>query len=203
MSFFSRSSAPVSTIAGTESRPCHSNSTGVASTGNPLHLFNSPAYYHPNSSSPPPSSSSAQSYSGIVPTTSSTSPFVASAIPHRNTKQPLQMSTESDTDPDTSPSARDILNDSSFGRSGSASAALFHTLSGRVQHLMSRVGGGNSINGRLQQYIQNLQSPDPDVKLTTLNELCSFLVMSNEDTLPGFQFRALYPPLRDCLADEN
>ncbi|CAF4709958.1 unnamed protein product, partial [Rotaria magnacalcarata] len=57
-----RSSAPVSTIAGTESRPCHSNSTGVASTGNPLHLFNSPAYYHPNSSSPPPSSSSAQSY---------------------------------------------------------------------------------------------------------------------------------------------
>ncbi|CAF2098013.1 unnamed protein product [Rotaria magnacalcarata] len=199
----SRSSAPVSTIAGTESRPCHSNSTGVASTGNPLHLFNSPAYYHPNSSSPPPSSSSAQSYSGIVPTTSSTSPFVASAIPHRNTKQPLQMSTESDTDPDTSPSARDILNDSSFGRSGSASAALFHTLSGRVQHLMSRVGGGNSINGRLQQYIQNLQSPDPDVKLTTLNELCSFLVMSNEDTLPGFQFRALYPPLRDCLADEN
>ncbi|CAF4713904.1 unnamed protein product, partial [Rotaria magnacalcarata] len=68
-----------------------------------------------------------------------------------------QMSTESDTDPDTSPSARDILNDSSFGRSGSASAALFHTLSGRVQHLMSRVGGGNSINGRLQQYIQNLQ----------------------------------------------
>jgi E3 ubiquitin-protein ligase TRIP12 len=27
--------------------------------------------------------------------------------------------------------------------------------------------------------------------------------MSNEDTLPGFQFRSLYPPLRDCLADEN
>ena len=27
--------------------------------------------------------------------------------------------------------------------------------------------------------------------------------MSNEDTLPGFQFRALYPPLRECLADEN
>ena len=27
--------------------------------------------------------------------------------------------------------------------------------------------------------------------------------MSNEETLPGFQFRALYPPLRDCLADTN
>ena len=27
--------------------------------------------------------------------------------------------------------------------------------------------------------------------------------MSNEETLPGFQFRLLYPPLRDCLADEN
>ena len=27
--------------------------------------------------------------------------------------------------------------------------------------------------------------------------------MSNEDTLPGFQFRALYPLLRDCLADES
>jgi len=27
--------------------------------------------------------------------------------------------------------------------------------------------------------------------------------MSNEETLPGFQFRVLYPSLRDCLADEN
>ena len=27
--------------------------------------------------------------------------------------------------------------------------------------------------------------------------------MSNEETLPGFQFRILYPSLRDCLADEN
>ena len=27
--------------------------------------------------------------------------------------------------------------------------------------------------------------------------------MSNEDTLSGFQSRGLYPPLRDCLADEN
>lgn len=27
--------------------------------------------------------------------------------------------------------------------------------------------------------------------------------MSNEDTLPGYQCRALYAPLRDCLADEN
>ena len=27
--------------------------------------------------------------------------------------------------------------------------------------------------------------------------------MSNEDTLPSFQCRALYGPLRDCLADEN
>ena len=73
------------------------------------------------------------------------------------------MSTESDTDPDNSPTARDILSDSSFiraatsGASGSASAALFDTLSGRVQHLVSRVGGGSSINGRLQQYIQGIQ----------------------------------------------
>ena len=59
------------------------------------------------------------------------------------------------------------------------------------------------MNGRLQQYMQGIQSPDPDVRLTTLNELCSLLVMSNEETLPGFQFRVLYPPLRDCLADEN
>ncbi|CAF3685930.1 unnamed protein product [Rotaria sp. Silwood1] len=202
----SHSSVPVTNITGTDSRSCHTNNTGVTSPNNPLHLFNSSTYYHQNSSSPPPSSSSAQTYSGIVPTTSSTSPFVASST-HRTIKQSLQMSTESDTDPDNSPTARDILNDTSFARSaassGSASAALFHTLSGRVQHLMSRVGGGSPINGRLQQYIQGLQSSDPDVKLTTLNELCSFLVMSNEDTLPGFQFRALYPPLRDCLADEN
>ncbi|CAF0889005.1 unnamed protein product [Adineta steineri] len=199
----SRSSVPVTNTAGTESRSCDTNNTGVTSSNNPLHLFNSPAYYQHNSSSPPPSS--AQSYSGFVPTTSYTSPLVASA--HRNTKQPLQMSTESDTDPDNSPTARDILSDPNFVRAAtsgsSASAALFHTLTGRVQHLMSRVGGGSSINGRLQQYIQGIQSPDPDVKLTTLNELCSLLVMSNEDTLPGFQFRALYPPLRDCLADEN
>jgi len=140
---------------GTESRSCDSNNTGVTSSNNPLHLFNSPAYYHQNSSSPPPSSS-AQSYSGIVPTTSYTSPFVAST--QRNLKHSLQMSTESDTDPDNS----DILSDPSFVRAaassgGSASAALFHTLSGRVQHLMNRVGGGSSINGRLQQYIQGIQ----------------------------------------------
>ena len=76
------------------------------------------------------------------------------------------MSTESDTDPDNSPTARDILSDPNFVRAatsgGSASAALFHTLSGRVQHLMSRVGGGSSINGRLQQYIQGIQVKIPD-----------------------------------------
>ncbi len=153
---------PATNITGTESRACDSNNTGVTSSNNPLHLFNSSAYYHQNSSSPPPSSSSAQSYSGIVPTTSYTSPFVTST--QRNTKQSLPMSTESDTDPDNSPTARDILSDPSFVRAaasgGSASAALFHTLSGRVQHLMSRVGGGSSINGRLQQYIQGIQVKD-------------------------------------------
>ena len=166
---------PVTNTTGTESRSCDSNNTGVTSSNNPLHLFNSPAYYHQNSSSPPPSSS-AQSYSGIVPTTSYTSPFVASAASastHRNTKQSLLMSTESDTDPDNnsghmSPSPRDVLSDPAFARAAAAaaaaggptSAALFHTLSGRVQHLMSRVGGGssaNAINGRLQQYIQGIQ----------------------------------------------
>lgn len=199
-----RSSVPAANSIGTENRSCDSTNTGViSSTNNPLHLFNSSgastaASYHQNSSSPPPSSSSAQTYSGLVPPASFTSSFLTHT--QRQTKQSLQMSTESDTDPDNSPTARDIL---SAPSSSSASAALFHTLSGRVQHLMSRVGGGSSVNGRLQQYIQGIQSSDPDVKLTTLNELCSLLVMSNEDTLPGFQFRALYPPLRDCLADEN
>ena len=195
---------PAANTAGSESRSCDSNNTGVTSSSNPLHLLHSPAYFHPTSSSPPPSSSSAQSYSGLVPPSSYTLSFPSSS--QRHPKHTLQMSTESDTDPDNSPTARDILSDPSFVRAaasgGSASAALFQTLSGRVQHLMSRVGGG-STSGRLQQYIQGIQSPDPDVKLTTLNELCSLLVMSNEDTLPGFHFRALYPPLRDCLADEN
>ncbi|CAF1461142.1 unnamed protein product [Rotaria sordida] len=27
--------------------------------------------------------------------------------------------------------------------------------------------------------------------------------MGNKETLSGFQFRVLHPPLRDCLADEN
>lgn len=188
---------PAANSIGTENRSCDSTNTGViSSTNNPLHSSGATAasYHQNSSSSPPPSSSSAQIYSGLVPPTS----FL--------TKQSLQMSTESDTDPDNSPTARDILADPLFARASSGSstgAALFHTLSGRVQHLMSRVGGGGSVNGRLQQYIQGIQSADPDVKLTTLNELCSLLVMSNEDTLPGFQFRALYPPLRDCLADEN
>lgn len=157
---------PVTNAAGPDSRSCDTNNTGATAaaataSNNPLHLFNSSAYYQQNSSSPPPSSSSAQSYSGLVPTTAYTSPLVASA--HRNTKQSLQMSTESDTDPDNSPTARDILSDPSFlraatsGGSSSASAALFQTLSGRVQHLMSRVGGGSSMNGRLQQYIQGIQ----------------------------------------------
>jgi hypothetical protein len=82
------------------------------------------------------------------------------------------MSTESDTDPDSngrtmSPSPRDVLSNPAFARAAAAaaaggptSAALFHTLSGRVQHLMSRVGGGSSLNamtGRLQQYMQGIQ----------------------------------------------
>jgi hypothetical protein len=163
---------PVTNTGGIDGRPCDSN-TSVASSTHPLHLFNSSAYYQ-QTASPPPSSSSAQSYSGVVPPTSYTSPFVASAAStHRNTKQSLPMSTESDTDPDNnsghmSPSPRDVLSDPAFARAAAAaaaaggptSAALFHTLSGRVQHLMSRVGGGssaNAINGRLQQYIQGIQ----------------------------------------------
>ena len=81
------------------------------------------------------------------------------------------MSTESDTDPDNnggrlSPQPHDIFSDPTFARVAAAargnptSAALFHTLSGRVHHLMSRVGGGssfNAINGRLQQYLQGIQ----------------------------------------------
>jgi hypothetical protein len=171
-SFFasSRSSVPVTNTGGIDGRPCDSN-TGVASSTHPLHLFNSPAYYQQTSSPPP--SSSAQSYSGVVPTASYTSALVASAASastHRNTKQSLPMSTESDTDPDNnggnmSPTPRDVLADPAFARAAAAvggptSAALFHTLSGRVQHLMSRVGGGssaNAMNGRLLQYIQGIQ----------------------------------------------
>ncbi|CAF1083349.1 unnamed protein product [Rotaria sordida] len=212
----SRSSVPVTNTGGIDNRPCDSNSS-LPSTTHPLHLFNSSAYYQ-QTASPPPSSSTAQSFSGVVPTASYNSSFLASST-HRHTKQSLPMSTESDTDPENngghmSSSPRDVLSDPAFARAAAAaaaaggptSAALFHTLSGRVQHLMSRVGGNssvNAINGRLQQYIQGIQSPDPDVRLTTLNELCSLLVMSNEETLPGFQFRILYPSLRDCLADEN
>lgn len=222
LDFFSssRSSVPVTNTGSIDGRPCDSNPSVTASS-HPLHLFNSPAYYQQNTSSP---SSSAQSYSGIVPTDSYSSTLVAnsaSANTHRHPKHTLPMSTESDTDPDNpgggmlSSSPRDVLSDPAFARaaaaaaaaaSGPTSVALFHTLSGRVQHLMSRVSGGssgNAIHGRLQQYIQGIQSPDPDIRLSTLNELCSLLVMSNEETLPGFQFRVLYPPLRDCLADEN
>ncbi len=161
---------PVTNTGGIDGRPCDSN-TSLGSSTHPLHLFNSPAYYQQTGSPPP--SSSAQSYSGVVPTGSYSSSLVASAASastHRNTKQSLPMSTESDTDQDNtmSSSSRDVLSDPAFARAAAAaaaaggptSAALFHTLSGRVQHLMSRVGGGNSlnaINGRLQQYMQGIQ----------------------------------------------
>ena len=207
---------PVTNTGSIDGRPCDSNPS-VTPSSHPLHLFNSSAYYQQSTSSP---SSSAQSYSGAVPTGSYSSTLVAnsaSASTHRHPKHTLPMSTESDTDPDNpggmlSSSPRDVLSDPAFARaaaaaaSGPTSVALFHTLSGRVQHLMSRVSGGssaNAIHGRLQQYMQGIQSSDPDIRLSTLNELCSLLVMSNEETLPGFQFRVLYPPLRDCLADEN
>lgn len=73
------------------------------------------------------------------------------------------MSTESDTDPENSLNAHELFSDASFLRAAnaagasSASAALFQTLSGRVQHLMNRVSGSHSMNGRLQQYIQGIQ----------------------------------------------
>ena len=179
---------PSSTADG---RPCDS-----AATNHPLHLFHSSPFYHHPQASPPPSSSSAappQPYSSLL---------------HRHPKHSLAMSTESDTDPDTPRDAFAAAAVAAAAAGSPTSAALFHTLSGRVQHLMSRVGSGsssslNAMNGRLQQYMQGLQSSDADVRLTTLNELCSLLVMSNEETLPGFQFRLLYPLLRECLADEN
>lgn len=172
--FSSRSSVPVTNTGGFDGRPCDSN-TSVPSSTHPLHLFNSTAYYQ-QAASPSPSSS-AQAFSGIVPNASYSSSFLAntaSASAHRSTKQTLAMSTESDTDPENnaghmSPSPRDVLSDPAFARAaavaaaagaGPTSAALFHTLSGRVQHLMNRVGGSssmNAINGRLQQFIQGIQ----------------------------------------------
>lgn len=169
---------PVTNTGGIDGRPCDSNSnSSLPSSTHPLHLFNPPAYYQQTASPPP--SSSAQSFSGVVQTASYNSPFLpsaASASSHRNSKPTLPMSTESDTDPENpgghmSPSPRDVLSDPAFARvaaaaaaaGGPTSAALFHTLSGRVQHLMSRVGGSssmNAINGRLQQYIQGIQVRD-------------------------------------------
>jgi hypothetical protein len=154
-SYFSR--APIVNSSGSESQPCPSN-IGTVSPSDPLNLFHSPAFYQ-STSSPPRSTSSAQSYSGIVPITSYQSPLVASA--HRHAKASLNMSTESDTDPETSPTSHDLMPDANFLRAaasgGSASAALLQTLSGRVHHLMSRVGGNSSLNARLQQYIQGMQ----------------------------------------------
>ncbi|CAF1355292.1 unnamed protein product [Rotaria sordida] len=76
------------------------------------------------------------------------------------------MSTESDTDPENSgvhisASLRDVLFDPVFA-CAAAAAAGSPTVGG--------ISSVNAINGRLQQYIQSL---DPDVQLSTLNELCS------------------------------
>ncbi|CAF1380531.1 unnamed protein product [Rotaria sordida] len=75
------------------------------------------------------------------------------------------MSIESDTDPENSgvhisASLRDVLFDPVFACA--AAAAGSPTVGG--------ISSVNTINGRLQQYIQSL---DPDVQLSTLNELCS------------------------------
>ena len=171
---------PNTNISGTDGRSCNSN-TGLGSSSSavthPLQFFNSPAYYQQRGSSPP--TSSAQSYSGIVPTGSSYSSGLvasaASASTHRHSKVSIPMSTESDTDPENnlghmSPTTpRDVLADPAFARAAAAAAAaaagsptgaaLFHTLSGRVQHLMSRVSGSSmhAMNGRLQQYMQGIQ----------------------------------------------
>lgn len=176
----SRSTVPNSNISGTEGRPCNSNS-GLTSTSSattvthPLQFFNSPAYYQQRGSPPP--ASSAQSYSGVVAAGSYSSGLVASAVSasnHRHSKISMPLSAESDTDPEhnighLSPTPRDVLADPTFARAAAAAAAaaagsptgaaLFHTLSGRVQHLMSRVGGSsiNAMNGRLQQYMQGIQ----------------------------------------------
>ncbi|CAF4736277.1 unnamed protein product, partial [Rotaria sp. Silwood2] len=77
-----RSSVPVTNTGGIDSRPCDSNSSLPSST-HPLHLFNSPAYYQQTASPPP--SSSAQSFSGVVPTASYSSPFLSSAAASAST----------------------------------------------------------------------------------------------------------------------
>jgi hypothetical protein len=72
------------------------------------------------------------------------------------------------------PTDNDILTDPTFARATAShptSAALFHTLSGRVQHLMNRVGG-NSLHGRLQQYIQGIQVEFRSLKLHHLVSHC-------------------------------
>ena len=155
---FSRSSVPAAT-ATHRSLDSH---TGAASLSHPLHLFDSPLFYPATSLTP-----SGQSHAGIVPVSSYRSSLsAATASTHRQTKQALPMSTESDTDPENSLTSHDIISDPTFLRAaaaaaaasgGSASTALFHTLSGRVHHLMNRSGAGSSLSGRFQQYIQGIQ----------------------------------------------
>ena len=163
LSFFPLSSSISRLPALTNSNPSETrlcDSSHPSSSDPPIHLFHSPTYF-PSSSSPPRSASSAQSYSGLVPNSSNRNPSAATTT----AKPSLTMSTESDTDPETSPTSRDIITDPSFLRaaasSGSASAAFLQTLSGRVHHLMSRVGGNSSLNSRLQQYIQGMQVTSP------------------------------------------
>jgi len=76
------------------------------------------------------------------------------------------------------------------------------SLFGRVQHLMNRVGC-HSISHRVDEFVRGLRSTDGDLRLSTLNDLCSFLVLNNEETLPAFQYRLVYPLLRDCLVDPD
>lgn len=166
---FSRSSVPVANPASANQRSLDSH-TGAASLSHPLHLFDSPLFYPATSSSS--LTPSGQSHAGIVPVSSYRSSLAAATSTHRQTKQALPMSTESDTDPENSLTSHDIISDPTFLRAaaaaaaasgGSASTALFHTLSGRVHHLMNRSGAGSSLSGRFQQYIQGIQVTTDDL----------------------------------------
>ena len=137
--------------------------TGTATLSHSLPPFDSRLFYPVTSSSS--LTPSGQSHAGIVPVSSYRS-SLAPASTHRQTKQALPMSTESDTDPESSLTSHDIISDPTFLRAaaaaaaasgGSASTALFHTLSGRVHHLMNRSSAGSSLSGRFQQYIQGIQ----------------------------------------------
>lgn len=74
---------------------------------------------------------------------------------------------------------------------------IFGSFGTRFQQLMNRMS--NSNNSKVQNLLQAMKSDDEGASLAATTEICSMLVMGNEETLTGFPIKNAVSALRDIL----